>query len=56
VYFHYPELDVEVTPAPSCVNAQRPSAGSLTAGAHLRAAAEQPKARHQRLDAELARS
>jgi isopenicillin N synthase-like dioxygenase len=56
VYFHYPDLDVEVTPAPSCVNAERPAAGSMPAGAHLRAAVEQPKARHQRLDAELART
>jgi isopenicillin N synthase-like dioxygenase len=55
VYFHYPDLDVEVTPAPSCVDERRPAAGSMPAGAHLRAAVEQPKARHRRLDAQLAR-
>jgi isopenicillin N synthase-like dioxygenase len=55
VYFHYPDLDVEVTPAPSCINERRPAAGSMPAGAHLRAAVEQPKARHRHLDAQLSR-
>ncbi len=54
VYFHYPELSLEVRPAPSCVSEERPAGTVLAAGAHLRSAVEQPKARHRRLDEELA--
>lgn len=54
VYFHYPKLDTIVTPAPSCVSAQRPPGHPIDAGAHLRDAIARPGARYRELEAALA--
>jgi isopenicillin N synthase-like dioxygenase len=45
VYFHYPALDTVVTPAPSCVTADRPALPSLVCGEHLLARQEAYKVR-----------
>ncbi|MCU1380905.1 MAG: 2OG-Fe(II) oxygenase [Acidimicrobiales bacterium] len=45
VYFHYPALDAVVTPAPSCVTADRPALPSLVCGDHLLARQEAYKTR-----------
>jgi isopenicillin N synthase-like dioxygenase len=54
VYFHYPNLDITVAPAPSCVGDGKPVGPPLAAGAHLKRAVEQPKVRHEQLAAALA--
>ena len=35
VYFHYPALDAVVSPAPSCVDDERPAIEPIGAGEHL---------------------
>jgi isopenicillin N synthase-like dioxygenase len=45
VYFHYPALDTVVTPAPSCVTADRPALPPLVCGEHLLARQEAYKVR-----------
>jgi isopenicillin N synthase-like dioxygenase len=45
VYFHYPALDTVVTPAPSCVTADRPALPALVCGEHLLARQEAYKVR-----------
>lgn len=53
VYFHYPSLDLTVTPAPSCIDEDRPAGAPMAAAGHLRTAVERPKVRHAELAAAL---
>ncbi len=50
VYFHYPKLETVVTPAPSCVSAERPAGVSIDAGAHLLSAVAEPGARYREFE------
>jgi isopenicillin N synthase-like dioxygenase len=56
VYFHYPNLDVTVTPAPSCISDDTPAGSAIAAGGHLRNAVQRPKVRHDQLAAALGES
>jgi len=53
VYFHYPKLDITVTPAPSCVGDRQPLGAPIAAGGHLRKAVHRPKVRQAELAAAL---
>jgi isopenicillin N synthase-like dioxygenase len=53
VYFHYPNLDITVTPAPSCITTDTPAGPPIRAGGHLQVAVERPKVRHDQLAAAL---
>jgi isopenicillin N synthase-like dioxygenase len=53
VYFHYPNLDITVTPAPSCVRDPESLGAPIAAAGHLQTAVQRPKVRQAELAAAL---